>query len=89
MKKAGWTRQQVQRHCFEHAQSPLAELKRNFMMAGEVTPEDEHTMFALVESPQDFLVIAAGGRAGQQSAFIPGWGGKNGSQSVTREIRRP
>ena len=89
MKKAGWTREQVQRHCFEHARSPLAELKRNFMMAGEVTPEDEHTMFALVESPQDFLVIAAGGRAGQQSAFIPGWGGKNGSQSVTREIRRP
>ena len=43
----------------------------------------------VVETPQDLLVIAAGGRAGVQSAFIPGWGSKRGSQSVTREIRRP
>jgi hypothetical protein len=34
-------------------------------------------------------VIAAGGRAGVQSAYIPGWGGKRSSQSVTKEIRRP
>ena len=43
----------------------------------------------LVETPQDFLVIAAGGIAGVQASYIPGWGGKNGSQSVTREIRKP
>jgi hypothetical protein len=24
-----------------------------------------------------------------QSAYIPGWGGKRSSQSVTKEIRRP
>jgi len=52
-----------------------------------VKPEDGQTMRALVEAPQDFLVIAAGGRAGVQSAFIPGWGSKAGSQSVTREIK--
>ena len=45
------------------------------------------TMVAIVETPQDLLVIAAGGSAGVQSAFIPGWGGKAGSQSVTKEIR--
>jgi hypothetical protein len=39
-----------------------------------------------VRQPQDLLVIAAGGKAGVQSCFIPGWGGKEGSQSVTREI---
>ncbi|MBI3938399.1 MAG: hypothetical protein HY323_15590 [Betaproteobacteria bacterium] len=89
MKKAGWRREDVQRYCFEHAKSPVAELKRNHIMSGEVTPEDEHAMYAVVESPQDFLVIAAGGRAGVQSAFIPGWGGRRGSRSVTREIRRP
>jgi hypothetical protein len=46
-------------------------------------------MQSLVQTPQDFLVIAAGGRAGVQSAYIPGWGSKSGSQSVTKEIRRP
>ena len=87
MKKAGWTRDDVQRYCLEHSKTSLAELKRINMVPGEVAPEDERTMHALVEAPQDFLVIAAGGRAGVQSAIIPGWGSKAGSQSVTREIR--
>lgn len=86
-KKAGWSREDVQRYVFEHTSSTLAELKRINMVAGSVTDEDERTMFPLVEHPQDLLVIAAGGNAGVQSAFIPGWGGKNGSQSVTKTIR--
>ena len=45
-------------------------------------------MSTIVERPQDFLVIAAGGNAGVQSCFIPGWGSKAGSQSVTKEITR-
>jgi len=87
MKKAGWSREDVQRYCFEHSQSPVAELKRINLLAGDVTPEDEHAMFPLVEAPEDFLVIAAGGRAGVQSAIIPGWGSKRGSQSITKQIR--
>ncbi len=86
MKKAGWSREDVQRYCFEHSQCSVAELKRSNRMAGELAPADEHTMYRLVEEPRDFLVIAAGGRAGVQSAFIPGWGSKAGSQSVTKEI---
>ena len=89
MKKAGWSREDVQNYCFEHSQSTVAELKRMNMLPGDVTPEDERAMYTLVEAPRDFLVIAAGGRAGVQSAFIPGWGSKRGSQSVSREIRRP
>ena len=58
-------------------------------LAGAVAEADEKTLVPLVGAPADFLVIAAGGRAGVQSAFIPGWGGKNGSQSVSREIRKP
>jgi hypothetical protein len=89
MKKAGWTREQVQQYVFENSQSPLAELKRANLLPGEVTAGDETTPYPLVEMPQDLLVIAAGGFAGVQSAFIPGWGSKRGSQSVTKEIRRP
>jgi hypothetical protein len=87
MKKSGWTREQVQNYVFENSKISVAELKRLLMKPGEVTPEDEKTMSPLVESPEDLLVIAAGGKAGVQSAYIPGWGGKAGSQSVTREIK--
>jgi hypothetical protein len=87
MKSAGWSREDVQRYVFENARVPVAELKRNHMMAGDVKPADERAMFPVVEAPQDLLVFAAGGRAGVQSAFVPGWGGKAGSQSVTKEIR--
>ncbi|MBM3343087.1 MAG: hypothetical protein FJY56_13380 [Betaproteobacteria bacterium] len=87
IKKAGWTREQVQNYCYEHSKGSLAEYKHIHIAAGDITPDDEKTLVTLVETPQDFLVIAAGGIVGVQSSFIPGWGGKNGSQSVTREIK--
>jgi hypothetical protein len=89
IKKAGWSREDVQRYVFEHSQTSIAELKRIHVTAGDITPEDERTLLPLVQAPSDLLVISAGGRDGVQSAYIPGWGGKNGSQSVSREIRRP
>jgi hypothetical protein len=89
MKKSGWAREDVQRYVYENAKVSLAELKRLNMKAGEPTREDEQALTAIVETPQDLLVIAAGGAAGVQSAFIPGWGAKSGSQSVTKAIRLP
>jgi hypothetical protein len=89
MKKAGWSREDVQRFCFENAKSSIAELKRVNIAPGEIKPEDETTMISVVETPEDFIVIAAGGIAGVQSAYIPGWGSKAGSQCVTKEIRKP
>lgn len=86
MKKARWAREDVQRYVYDNSKISLADLKRFHMKAGEPTREDEETMVAIVETPNDLLVIAAGGAAGVQSCFIPGWGGKNGSQSVTKEI---
>ena len=86
--KDGWSKDDIKRYCFEHTQVSHAEMKRIHVMPGDIAPEDETTMHPLVESPEDFIVVAAGGRAGVQSAFIPGWGGKRTSQSVTKEIRR-
>jgi hypothetical protein len=88
-KKAGWTREQVQKYAFEHSQATVAELKRANVLPDPVKPEDEKKMFPVVETWQDLLVIAAGGLAGVQSCFVPGWGGKAGSQSVTKAIRLP
>jgi len=45
-------------------------------------------MKPLVVSPEDFVVVAAGSKAGAFSAFVPGWSGKRSSQSVTKEIRK-
>ena len=77
MKKAGWSREDVQRYCFEHSRASVAELKRANLMPGAVTPDDERKTSTLVETPQDFLVLSAGGRAGVQSAFVPGWGSQD------------
>ena len=84
----GWSKDDIRRFCYEHTQTPVAELKRIGLVAGEINAEDETTTIPLVESPEDFLVVAAGSRAGAFSAFIPGWGSKDSSQSVTKEIRR-
>jgi hypothetical protein len=46
-------------------------------------------MRQLVASADDILVVAAGGRAGSFSAFIPGWSSRRTSEAVTKEIRRP
>lgn len=89
MAKAGWSRDDVKRYCFENSQISVAELKRIKLKDGDVVAADETAMMPLVQAPEDFLVIMAGGKAGVQSCYIPGWGGKAGSQSVTREIRRP
>ena len=84
----GWSKDDVRRFCFERTQTSHAELKRIHVMAGDVSAADETAMMPLVPAPEDFLVIAAGSRAGAFSAFIPGWGSKSTSQSVSREIRK-
>lgn len=86
--KDGWTKAQIRQFIFDHTQNSLAHLKQTYRLAGEVKPGDARRMRSLVESPDDILVIAAGGRAGAFSAYIPGWGSKRSSQAVTKEVRR-
>lgn len=85
----GWSKVDIRRFLFGHTQSSIAHLKRSRRMTGEVLPQDERTMRPLVQDPEDIIVVAAGGKAGAFSAFIPGWGSKAASQSVTKEIHRP
>ncbi len=87
--KAGWTRDDVKRYVIEHTKISVAELKRMNLKDGACTAADETTLVPLIQEPGDLLVVMAGGLAGVQSAYIPGWGGRNGSQAVTREIRIP
>jgi hypothetical protein len=89
MAQAGWSKDDIRQYCFAHTQTSVAELKRINVMPGAITPADETTRRALVKAPEDFMVVAAGSRAGAFSAYIPGWGGKRASESVTKEIHRP
>ncbi len=85
---AGWSKTDIRKHVFGHTQNPLAHFKRTERLAGALKPEDETTLRSLVAGPEDFLVVAAGGRAGAFSCYIPGWGGgRRSSEAVTKLIR--
>lgn len=87
--KEGWSKNDIKQFCFEHTKTSIAELKRIQVIPGRILQEDENTLRSLVPTPEDFIVVAAGGRAGAFSCYIPGWSGKRSSQSVTKEIRQP
>ncbi|MBI3638106.1 MAG: hypothetical protein HY216_18070 [Candidatus Rokubacteria bacterium] len=84
----GWGKPEIRRFVYEHTKNSHAHLKRTQRLTGEIKPGDENQMRPLVETPDDLLVVAAGGRAGAFSAYVPGWGSKRSSQSVTKEIKR-
>ncbi|OGP90002.1 MAG: hypothetical protein A2156_01385 [Deltaproteobacteria bacterium RBG_16_48_10] len=85
----GWSKHDIKRFCFEKTRTSQGELKRIAVLPGEITQDDETILRPLVPSPEDFIVVAAGGPVGGFSAFIPGWSGKGTSESLTREILRP
>jgi hypothetical protein len=89
MSKEGWSKDDIRQFCFEHTKTSLAELKRIHAMPGEIHPGDETRLQSVVAGAGDFIIVAAGGKAGAFSCYIPAWSSKRSSQSVTKEIRRP
>ncbi|MBI2527750.1 MAG: hypothetical protein HYV93_17425 [Candidatus Rokubacteria bacterium] len=83
----GWSKADVRSFVFEHTQNTVAHLKRTERLAGPVEAGDERARRPLVASPADILVVAAGGRAGAFSAYIPGWGSRKASEAVTTLIK--
>jgi hypothetical protein len=82
-----WTKADIRRFVFENSKTSLAHLKRTAKAPGPLKPEDETTMRPVVSREEDLLVVAAGGRAGSFSAYIPGWGSRTSSEAVTKVIR--
>ena len=87
----GWSKSDIRKYIFENTTSTIAHLKRTARMPGAIKPEDETATRPLVLTPDDILVVAAGGRAGSFSCYIPGWASRTTSQAVTTVIkeRRP
>ena len=83
----GWSKADIRRFIFENSKNTVAHFKRTGRMPGAIKPEDESTLRPLVMTPDDLLVVAAGGRAGSFSCYIPGWGSRTSSQAVTVVIK--
>ena len=84
----GWGKKEIRQFVWEHTHNSHAHLKKTQRMTGDVQPGDDTKMRPLVAAPDEILVVAAGGRAGAFSAYIPGWGSAKSSSAVTKEIKR-
>src|SRR6185503_5229628 len=84
----GWGKKEIREFVWKQTQNTHAHLKRTNRMTGAIQPDDEQKLRPLVASPDELLVVAAGGRAGAFSCFIPGWSSAKTSQAVTKEIKR-
>jgi hypothetical protein len=83
----GWDKKRIRQFLFEQTHNSHAHLKRTGRMSGDIAAGDEQKMRPLTEL-ENILVVAAGGRAGAFSCFIPGWGSAKSSQAVTVEVRK-
>ena len=81
---AAWTKQNIREYVFETAQVQRKQW-RDVGKAAIAGRKDEERMYRALRSPDDLLVIAAGGPAGGFGAIVPPWYGKN-SLAVTMAV---
>ncbi|MBM4441506.1 MAG: hypothetical protein FJ027_13920 [Candidatus Rokubacteria bacterium] len=68
--RAGWDRPRMQRYVFERAWRSRADLKRLGMMRGEIVGDDATARVPAAASPDDILIVKAGGDSGIYSTLI-------------------
>ena len=81
---AGWTKQNIREYTFEAARVKRGDW-RSVGKAAVAGRKDEAKIYRALRSPDDLLVVAAGGPAGGFGAIIPPWYGKK-SLAVTVPI---
>jgi hypothetical protein len=81
---AGWTKKDVREYVFERARVSRGEW-RTVGKGAVAGRKDEGSVYAALRSPDDLLVVAAGGPAGGFGAVVPPWYGAK-SLAVTRTI---
>jgi hypothetical protein len=85
---SGWGKKEIRQFLFENTKNTIAHLKRTNRIPGAIQPGDDTKLRPIVAEPDDLLIVAAGGRAGSFSSFIPGWGGARSSLATTKEVKR-
>jgi hypothetical protein len=81
---AGWTKQNIREYMFERCQV-LRKQWRDVGKAAIAGRKDENQAYRALRTPDDLLVIAAGGPAGGFGAIAPPWYGKK-SLAVTMPV---
>ncbi len=86
-KKEGWTKAQIREAVWEQAARPFADFKRIAGFSDElISPEDAESTYHYIHTPDDLLIMTAGGGAGGFSALIPPWTAGADSRPVTRAV---
>ena len=83
----GWSKQDIRNTLQPKIRRTLADIKRAGEVSGDVSPGDESHWLPLIATPDDILVIFAGGEERTMCAVIPSWGPKVSSTSVTKAVR--
>jgi hypothetical protein len=81
---AGWDKPRIREYIYETAHVQRAEW-RTVGKAAVAGRKDEHRTYRALRTPDDLLVVAAGGPAGAFGAILPPWYGKK-SLAVTAPI---
>ena len=83
----GWNKEDVRQYLFPRIRRSVADLKRVEVIPGEVEPQDESSFVQLIPSPNEIMVVFAGGPENPVCSLIPSWGPKVSSTAVTKAIR--
>ena len=83
---AQWTKQQVKETLYSQIKRSVADQKKAKVFKGDIVESDEHTVIPLLESPDDILLLFAGGEEANFSSVIPSWGPKVASTAATVQI---
>jgi hypothetical protein len=83
---AGWSKNDIREYIFESARVQRGQW-RDVGKAIIAARGDEERTYTALRSPEDLLVVAAGGPAGGFAAIVPPWYG-NKSLAVTKEIAK-
>ena len=84
---AGWSKQDVREYVFARARVTRSEW-RTVGKAAVARRKDEARVYTALRSPDDLLLVAAGGPAGGFGVIVPPWYGAK-SLAVTEIIRDP
>ena len=83
----GWTKEQIREAVYQRAVRPLAEFKRLSGLPDQaITEQDASAIYHNIATPDDLLIVTAGGKAGGFSAVIPPWAAGADSRPITRAV---
>ena len=89
--REGWTQQQVREYVHDQARVPAAELVAAGVHLEENAQHDMHPdadgKLATIRSPDDVLLVTAGGEGAGWSAWLPAWAPTIHAYRATRRVR--